>query len=201
MSDDLLHALIGHGRLVQRVGHNTGGVDTLHFLLELLHGQSIEGRLAAHQPAGAMRCGAIPILVALAAADQASHQIFKTLFPNDYGVTQKSSGVHYYKANSERNKPISDWEEWQANTLGAAILLPENLIKQGMFLFNLGDKIECLNKIYSPEVYKRFEALADFLGCSKKALAIRMKQLGLLKKEYLDNPFDIINIYPEGCSV
>ena len=72
MSDDLLHALIGHGRLVQRVGHNTGGVDTLHFLLELLHGQSIEGRLAAHQPAGAMRCGAIPILVALAAADQAT---------------------------------------------------------------------------------------------------------------------------------
>lgn len=72
MSDDLLHALIGHGRLVQRVGHNTGGVDTLHFLLELLHGQSIEGRLAAHQPAGAMRCGAIPILVALADADQAN---------------------------------------------------------------------------------------------------------------------------------
>ena len=29
----------------------------------------------------------------------------------------------------------SDWEEWQANTLGAAILLPENLIKQGMYLF------------------------------------------------------------------
>lgn len=59
---------------------------------------------------------------------EGSHQIFKMLFPNDYGVTQKSAGVHYYKANSERNKPISDWEEWQANTLGAAILLPENLI-------------------------------------------------------------------------
>lgn len=115
---------------------------------------------------------------------EGSHQIFKMLFPNDYGVTQKSAGVHYYKANSERNKPISDWEEWQANTLGAAILLPENLIKQGMYLFSLGEKIECLNKIYYPSVYKRFDALADFLGCSKKALAIRMKQLGLLKKEY-----------------
>lgn len=73
---------------------------------------------------------------------EGSHQIFKMLFPNDYGVTQKSAGVHYYKANSERNKPISDWEEWQANTLGAAILLPENLIKQGMYLFSLGEKIE-----------------------------------------------------------
>ena len=93
---------------------------------------------------------------------EGSHQIFKMLFPNDYGVTQKSAGVHYYKANSERNKPISDWEEWQANTLGAAILLPENLIKQGMYLFSLGEKIECLNKIYYPSVYKRFDALADF---------------------------------------
>lgn len=61
---------------------------------------------------------------------EGSHQIFKMLFPNDYGITQKSAGVHYYNANSERDKPISDWEEWQANTLGAAILLPENLIKR-----------------------------------------------------------------------
>ena len=62
---------------------------------------------------------------------------------------------------------------------------------------HLGEKIECLNKIYFPGVYKRFDALADFLGCSKKALAIRMKQLGLLKKEYLDNPFDLVTVYPE----
>mgnify|MGYP006921109545 FL=1 len=27
---------------------------------------------------------------------EGSHQIFKMLFPNDYGVTQKSAGVHYY---------------------------------------------------------------------------------------------------------
>lgn len=78
---------------------------------------------------------------------EGSHQIFKMLFPNDYGVTQKSAGVHYYKANSERNKPISDWEEWQANTLGAAILLPENLVKQGMYLFSLGEKIAILTSI------------------------------------------------------
>lgn len=113
---------------------------------------------------------------------EGSHQIFKKLFPNDYGITQKSAGAHYYKANSERNKPIADWEEWQANTLAAAILLPKNLIEQGMFLFGLGSEIECLNKIYRPAEYERYAALADFLGCSKKALAIRMKQLGLLKK-------------------
>ena len=39
--------------------------------------------------------------------------------------------------------------------------------------------------------------LNRMVGCSKKALAIRMKQLGLLKKEYLDNPFDLVTVYPE----
>ena len=61
--------------------------------------------------------------------------------------------------------------------------------------FGLGEKIDCLNKIYRPQEYERFSALADFLGSSRKALAIRMKQLGLVKKEYLDNPFDMISIY------
>ena len=84
-----------------------------------------------------------------------------------------------------------------ANTLAAAILLPRCLIEKGMFLFGLGDKIECLNKIYYPAVYERYAALSDFLGCSKKALAIRMKQLGLLHKDYLDNPFDYLAVYPE----
>ena len=80
--------------------------------------------------------------------------------------------------------------------VGAAILLPENLIKQGMYLFSLGEKIECLNKIYYPSVYKRFDALADFLGCSKKALAIRMKQLGLLKKDVIRRytPFILLSM-------
>ncbi len=127
---------------------------------------------------------------------EGSHQIFKKLFPDDYGaVSNRESAVHYHKASHGHCKQIEDWEEWQANTLASAILLPPNLIYQGMYLFGLGEKIECLNKIYKPKEYERFSALADFLGCSKKALAIRMKQLGLIKNEYLDNPFGMIKVY------
>ena len=127
---------------------------------------------------------------------EGSHQVFKMLFPNDYGVRERKP-VHFYKVNSEKKKPISDWEEWQANTLAAAILLPRYQIMQGMFLFGLGNKIKCLNKIYDPDVFNRFSALADFLGSSKMALAIRMKQLGLLEEEYLENPYKYLIIYPE----
>lgn len=64
-----------------------------------------------------------------------------------------------------------------------------------------GSPEKVANEIRETMKFELGLTIADFLGCSKKALAIRMKQLGLLKKEYLDNPFDIINIYPEGCSV
>ena len=35
---------------------------------------------------------------------EGSHQIFKMLFPNDYGITEKSAGVHYYKATADTEK-------------------------------------------------------------------------------------------------
>jgi len=128
---------------------------------------------------------------------ECGHQVFKMLFPTEYGAGNKARAVHFYTANSEKKKPIQDWEEWQANTLASAILLPEDLIRQGMFLFGLGERIEYLNKIYRKEVYDRFAALADFLGSSKQALAIRMKRLGLLEHEQLDNPYSMIEVIKE----
>lgn len=127
---------------------------------------------------------------------EGSHQIFKRLFPTEYGIVRnQTSPVRYYRAGNEKSARIKDWEEWQANTLASAILLPQELIMQGMYLFSLGERIDCLNRIYCPVVFERFSAMADFLGSSKKALAIRMKQLGLVKKEYLDNPYDMITVY------
>ena len=35
--------------------------------------------------------------------------------------------------------------------------------------------------------------MADHMGVSKKALSIRMKQLGLLEQDYLGVPYDFIN--------
>lgn len=129
---------------------------------------------------------------------EGAHQAFKMLFPKEYGAGAKAAQLHFYTANSECKKPISDWEEWQANTLAGALLLPEDLVRKGMFLFGLGEKITILNKIYNRATYDKFAALADFLGSSKKALAIRMKQLKLLEHDYLDNPFSMLEVVKEA---
>lgn len=76
----------------------------------------------------------------------------------------------------------------------AILLLPRELVEKGMFLFSLGDKIGVLNKIYFHRVYEQFSGLAQFLGVSKQALSIRMKQLGLLEHDYLNDPDSILEV-------
>lgn len=127
-------------------------------------------------------------------AHEGSHQIFKMLYPREYGGNIQTPKLHFYRVNFEKNKPISDWEEWQANALASAILLPKELVAKGMFMFGLGEKITVLNKVYYSEVYERFKDLATFLGVSKTALAIRLKQLGMLAEDYLDNPQRLIEV-------
>jgi len=56
-----------------------------------------------------------------------------------------------------------------------------------------GDKMKILNSVFAPHDYERFSSMADHMGVSKKALSIRMKQLGLLEQDYLGVPYDFIN--------
>lgn len=130
-------------------------------------------------------------------AHEGSHQILKMLFPNDYDKATPAA-IHFYKANSEKNQPISDWYEWQANALASAILLPFELIDKGMYYMGITGKIDYLNKMYRPDEYNRFCNLADFLGVSKTALAIRMKQLGLIGENQLDNPRKLLEVEYKG---
>lgn len=125
---------------------------------------------------------------------EASHQILKMLFPSDYGIQRQP---HYYRATSRRQTAITDWEEWQANSLAAAILLPPELVLSGMQEVGLGVKLEMLNKIFRPVQYAQFCQLTEILGVSKSALAIRMKQLGVLSKDYLHDPYALVNIEVE----
>lgn len=131
-------------------------------------------------------------------AHESAHQILKMLYPKDYDAAPQNARVLFYKSDSEKQKRITDWYEWQANALASAILLPSDLIKRAMCIFNVGEKITLLNKAYAGSIYDKFCYMARFLGVSKTALAIRMKQLGLLEKDYLDKPYSLIDVYYTG---
>jgi hypothetical protein len=121
---------------------------------------------------------------------EASHQILKMLYPADYGEQK----IHCCRANAASKSPITDWEEWQSNTLAAAILLPKVLVEQAMCCCNVPDGIRILNRIYAKRDYDCFVAMTEMLGCSKSALAIRMKGFGFLGESYLNDPYRLIDV-------
>lgn len=74
------------------------------------------------------------------------------------------------------------------------MLLPKRLVEQAMRLFDVQGGIWMLNKIFAKEEYDRFVGMTELLGCSKTALAIRMKQLGYIGMDYLDNPYRLLDV-------
>jgi len=126
---------------------------------------------------------------------EGAHHILRITYPNDYESVPPT--VHYHKANQNNSKKIADWEEWQADTLASALLMPKEVVRDGMLLVDLPESIPLLSKACPGGVYKKFCILADFLGVSKKALAIRLKQLGVVAKEFIYSPYEVIDIDKE----
>ena len=114
------------------------------------------------------------------------HQIFKILFPQAY----LQNMVHFCRSTSEKG----DWEEWRTNFLASAILMPKHLILKNMEAVGLGHSLHRLNRVFDAADYDRFCEVAERLGVSKTALSIRMEELGLVKQNYLYDPFALVKI-------
>lgn len=123
---------------------------------------------------------------------ESSHHILRRLYPKDYGVQIKNTGVHYYR--DERPTEIKDWDEWQASVLASALLMPEDLLRSNMELVGLGDKMQVLNRKYRQEDFFKFCNLAVKMGVSLTALRIRMNCLGLIEKDYYYKPYRMFDI-------
>ena len=124
-------------------------------------------------------------------AHEVSHKLLWEIYPDSRGDGPAARRIRYCEA-PDRN--TTD-EERDADALAAAILMPPLLIRRKMEEHGLKEKIPMLNRIYARDDYNRFCEIADSLGVSKTALCIRMKQLGLIEREYLKAPHDLVNIY------
>ena len=64
-----------------------------------------------------------------------------------------------------------------------------------MYQIGLGEKVECLNRIYCPDVYAKVNTLAQMLGSSITALANKMQRHGLLDRNQLHDPYVYWDVY------
>lgn len=164
-----------NGTILGLTSPNEGCITILDNMMEesifFLDGQTIliEGRLRNH----IKNRGKLNFTI----AHEIAHQVIYRLFPEYY--TYQYRMVCDYRSPQAR---VKDWHEWQADTLGAAILLPEDAVRDAMFFFGLGEKMTVLSQKYSPNKFDSFCMMADFLGSSRSALSYRMEQLGLLER-------------------
>ena len=124
-------------------------------------------------------------------AHEISHKLFWLFYPESIGDGLAARRIRYCKAPNHNACP----EEKDMDALAAAILMPPLLIRRKMEEVGLNGKIPLLNSVYAKDDYGKFCAIAEALRVSKKALCIRMQQFGLIEKEYLYNPYDLINVY------
>ena len=61
-------------------------------------------------------------------AHEISHQIYKLLYPQEYGAPLAQPGLLFYRPDSGSKGKMKDWTEWQADTLASAILMRQELV-------------------------------------------------------------------------
>ncbi len=108
-------------------------------------------------------------------------------------LTQSMDVFHRYTINHKNSIECS---EWQANVLASCILMPEDSVRYLFWKFYCEEHIKKISP-FRKEIFAPFEAMASFLGVSKTALSIRLKQLKLVDEINLTESISVTkeNIY------
>lgn len=121
-------------------------------------------------------------------AHETAHQILIRMYPDDYPELLLRSGHIAYR---DRTGSVS-WAEWQADTLAAALLMPDFLIQAEIDRVGLCIRNGLLYKSASDANYQKILDTADHLGVSWTALRIKLQQMGIIRGKPIHcHPLDI----------
>ena len=118
-------------------------------------------------------------------AHECAHQILFQLDADDRKIVcHKRPEVR--KKGSRVLRTQEDWNEWQANSLGAAILMPQSEVDRAMWFINSRKPLTCYGWRFYDKDQVKIDTFCGVFGVSRSAAAIRLEQLGYLnrKKDY-----------------
>lgn len=128
-------------------------------------------------------------------AHECAHQILFQMESDE----EKSSCEKKYAARTAYSfrdlKTREDWNEWQANVLGAAILMPQEEIEFAMFRFAPGRVLKNYEGRFSYHDRFVLTTLCQALGVSKSAAIIRLRQLGFLEDHLYHEYSDPLEVW------
>ena len=116
-------------------------------------------------------------------AHECAHQILARLEERDTGTSFRKAIVDGKYCSCRELKTAEEWSEWQANALGAALLMPQN----ELFLLAADEFIPPIFSVQGEGERdvdrKEIKKIAGWYSVSWMAMAIRLKELGLVKIE------------------
>lgn len=128
-------------------------------------------------------------------AHECAHQI---LFQMEEDETKTALRRKYAerKVHTPRTlKTHEDWNEWQANALGSAILMPQAEVDRAMWYINRNSPLTCYGDWFFDDDRASIETFRSVFGVSITAARIRLEKLGYVQKrsafEY-QNPLDVV---------
>lgn len=126
-------------------------------------------------------------------AHEIAHHIIDIVCGANYSVKFRQL-PHFEKPG---NRISLDYDEYMANQLAAALLMPDGFVD---IVFNKlfeVDRIERIHSILDKILFKKFCAMAALFGVSKPALAIRLQKKGLLGEYIFAGYESLLDIYPD----
>lgn len=128
-------------------------------------------------------------------AHECAHQILFRLESNEAQTTMRNQYSQRKVYDCYDLKAKEDWNEWQANTLGAALLMPASAIERYFERYQEGTPLFCYGGKYPRREQLALSHLAGFFGVSMTALEIRLKAMGYIlalpRQHYYDPTYII----------
>ena len=108
------------------------------------------------------------------------------IIPSDLATYGKDAKALLKELQSQNERMQEDWNEWQANSLGAAILMPQSEVDRAMWFINSRKPLTCYGWRFYNKDQVKIDTFCGVFGVSRSAAAIRLEQLGYLnrKKDY-----------------
>lgn len=114
-------------------------------------------------------------------AHECAHQILYQMESDDVKMACRKKYAARKTYSLRDLKTREDWNEWQANVLGAAILMPQKEIDLAMWFLAGGRKLKCYDGYFSYNDKLILTMLCGQLGVSRSAAVIRLRQLDHLE--------------------
>lgn len=120
-------------------------------------------------------------------AHECAHQILYQMESDEMKVSFKKQYAERSAYSLRDLKTREDWNEWQANVLGAAILMPQIQIDLAMWYFAQSRVLTNYEGRFSHHDRLCLTEICQAFGVSKTAAIIRLRQLGYIEdRPYLE---------------